>query len=98
MPTYPYQCTECGHEFDELQHMTETPLVRCPNCHKDTLVKVMGTGAGIIFKGSGFYLTDYKKEKPKADSPPKKDESKKEEKKEPPSGSSTKETGTKDTA
>lgn len=61
MPTYQYQCKNCGHVLEELQSMSEPPLVHCPACNKDTLARVMGTGAGLIFKGSGFYLTDYKK-------------------------------------
>jgi len=61
MPTYPYQCKNCGHELEELQGMNDPPLIHCPACNKDTLVRVMGTGGGLIFKGSGFYLTDYKK-------------------------------------
>jgi putative FmdB family regulatory protein len=61
MPTYEYRCRECGHTFDEYQQMTADPLVVCPNCGKHTLKRVMGTGGGIIFKGSGFYQTDYKK-------------------------------------
>lgn len=61
MPTYEYRCRECSHTFDEYQQMTADPLVVCPNCGKHTLKRVMGTGGGIIFKGSGFYQTDYKK-------------------------------------
>ncbi len=61
MPTYEYRCHECGHEFEEFQKMTADPLVVCPSCGKHTLKRVMGTGGGLIFKGSGFYLTDYKK-------------------------------------
>jgi putative FmdB family regulatory protein len=61
MPTYQYQCKQCGHTLEELQSMTEPPLVTCPKCGTDNLAKVMGTGSGLIFKGSGFYLTDYRK-------------------------------------
>ncbi len=61
MPFYEYKCSNCGHELEELQSMKEAPLKKCPSCGKDTLQKLMGTGAGLIFKGSGFYLTDYKK-------------------------------------
>ena len=60
MPTYEYRCADCGHEFEEFQSMSADPLKTCPNCNKDTLKRVMGTGAGMIFKGGGFYLTDYK--------------------------------------
>lgn len=61
MPTYQYQCKSCGHELEEFHSMSEPPLTHCPNCHTENLVRVMGTGAGLIFKGTGFYLTDYKK-------------------------------------
>ena len=61
MPTYQYQCKKCGHELEDFQSISAPPLVRCPNCHTDNLVRVVGAGAGVIFKGSGFYLTDYKK-------------------------------------
>ena len=62
MPTYQYRCKKCGHELEELQSITAAPLVRCPKCHTDNLVRVLGTGSGVIFKGSGFYLTDYRKD------------------------------------
>ena len=61
MPTYEYLCKNCGHTFEEFQSMVEPPLVRCPSCGTDNLARVMGTGGGVIFKGSGFYLTDYRK-------------------------------------
>lgn len=61
MPTYQYQCEACGHELEEFQSMTEPPLVRCPSCNADSLLRVLGTGAGLIFRGTGFYLTDYKR-------------------------------------
>ena len=61
MPTYEYRCRECSHTFDEYQPITADPLVVCPNCGKHALKRVMGTGGGLIFKGSGFYQTDYKK-------------------------------------
>lgn len=61
MPTYEYQCKNCGYELQEFQSMKEPPLVHCPNCNTDSLVRAMGGGSGLIFKGSGFYLTDYKK-------------------------------------
>jgi putative FmdB family regulatory protein len=64
MPTYHYQCKACGHELEEFQSITEAPLTRCPNCETDNLARSIGTGAGLIFKGSGFYLTDYKKTSP----------------------------------
>jgi len=61
MPTYQYQCKNCGHALEELQSMSDPPLLLCPSCDTDGLQRIMGTGAGLIFKGSGFYLTDYKK-------------------------------------
>jgi len=61
MPTYEYQCKMCGHQLEEFQSITEEPLIRCPKCGTDNLVRVIGTGGGLIFKGTGFYLTDYKK-------------------------------------
>jgi putative FmdB family regulatory protein len=61
MPIYEYQCANCGHQLEELQSITEPPLLKCPKCGKDTLKKLIGSGGGLIFKGSGFYLTDYKK-------------------------------------
>jgi putative FmdB family regulatory protein len=78
MPTYQYQCKNCGFTLEELQSMTEPPLVHCPQCQTDNLARVMGMGAGFIFKGTGFYLTDYRKERgaPKAEAKPKKDDKK----------------------
>jgi len=71
MPTYEYRCEACGHEFEAFQSMTAAPLETCPACEKDQLRRLIGTGAGIIFKGSGFYETDYRskdyKEKAKAE-------------------------------
>jgi putative FmdB family regulatory protein len=67
MPTYSYRCKSCGHEFEELQSISDPRLVRCPKCHKDTLVRDIGGGSGPVFKGSGFYGTDYKK-KPSGES------------------------------
>ncbi len=61
MPTYEYQCKKCGHVLEDFQSITAPPLVHCPNCHTDSLVRIMGGGAGVIFKGTGFYQTDYKK-------------------------------------
>jgi len=61
MPTYEYQCKACGHTLEEFHSITDPPLTRCPRCDTDNLVRVMGTGGGLIFRGTGFYLTDYKK-------------------------------------
>ncbi|MGF1578932.1 MAG: FmdB family zinc ribbon protein [Gemmataceae bacterium] len=60
MPTYDYVCDACKHEFEEFQYMSEEPLKKCPECGKMTLRRLIGTGAGVIFKGSGFYETDYR--------------------------------------
>jgi putative FmdB family regulatory protein len=61
MPTYEYRCKSCGHEFEEFQTMSSDPLLMCPKCAKPMLKRLMSSGVGLIFKGSGFYLTDYKK-------------------------------------
>lgn len=66
MPTYEYECTHCGHSFELFQKITDKSLDKCPECHKQ-LKRLIGTGSAIIFKGSGFYATDYRK-KPKGDS------------------------------
>jgi putative FmdB family regulatory protein len=60
MPTYEYKCDDCDHRFEELQSITAKPLRKCPACGKLKLKRLIGTGAGIIFKGSGFYQTDYR--------------------------------------
>ncbi len=60
MPTYAYKCKNCKHEFDEFQRISEETLTDCPSCNTNSLIRVIGGGAGLIFKGSGFYLTDYK--------------------------------------
>src|SRR3974390_3046241 len=62
MPTYDYVCQACNHSFDELQTITEPPLKKCPKCGKSKLQRLFGTGAAILFKGSGFYETDYRSE------------------------------------
>jgi putative FmdB family regulatory protein len=61
MPTYEYRCKSCGYEFEEFQSMSSDPLVVCPKCAEPSLKRLMSSGAGLVFKGSGFYLTDYKK-------------------------------------
>jgi putative FmdB family regulatory protein len=63
MPTYEYLChnTSCHHEFETFQSMKDDALVQCPACSKPTLKRKIGLGAGIIFKGSGFYETDYRR-------------------------------------
>lgn len=61
MPTYEYACEKCGNHFEIFQSMKDAPLKTCPKCKKPALKRLLGTGAGLIFKGSGFYITDYKK-------------------------------------
>lgn len=61
MPTYEYACQKCGHEFEQFQSMRDEPLKKCPKCKKQSLKRLVGGGAGLIFKGTGFYITDYKK-------------------------------------
>ena len=62
MPTYDYKCDNCGHELETFQSITAKPLRKCPACGKLKLKRLLGTGAGLIFKGSGFYETDYRSE------------------------------------
>jgi len=66
MPTYEYQCDACENNFDEFQGINDKPLKKCPKCGKSKLRRVFGTGAAILFKGSGFYQTDYRSESYKA--------------------------------
>jgi putative FmdB family regulatory protein len=71
MPTYDYQCEACGHRFEKFQSIKAPPIRRCPSCGKNQVKRLLSTGAGIIFRGSGFYITDYRDpsyhEKAKAD-------------------------------
>ncbi len=62
MPTYEYECNACKHRFEELQSFSEAPLKKCPKCKKNKLQRLIGQGAAIIFKGAGFYQTDYRSE------------------------------------
>ncbi|HEX2853148.1 MAG TPA: FmdB family zinc ribbon protein [Opitutaceae bacterium] len=63
MPTYEYACPKCGHTFELVQSMRDEPLKKCPKCKKTGVKRLVGSGAGLIFKGSGFYITDYKNKK-----------------------------------
>lgn len=71
MPTYEYECSGCGARVEEFQQITDKPLRKCPQCGALKLRRLIGAGAGILFKGSGFYITDYRskeyKEKAKAE-------------------------------
>ena len=60
MPTYEYRCEGCGHELEVFQNISESPKRKCPACKKNRLKRKIGGGAGFLFKGSGFYLTDYR--------------------------------------
>ena len=62
MPTYDYQCGSCEHEFEHFQSMTSPVLRKCPECGKPKLKRLIGAGAAVVFKGSGFYQTDYRSE------------------------------------
>ena len=61
MPTYEYACQKCAHPLEQSQSMRADPLVRCPSCGKKSLKRLLGGGSGLIFKGSGCYITDYRK-------------------------------------
>jgi len=60
MPTYDYVCAKCGHQFEAFQSMSDAPLTKCPKCKTGKVKRLIGAGAGFVFKGSGFYETDYK--------------------------------------
>jgi putative FmdB family regulatory protein len=89
MPTYDYECDACGHSFELFQAISEPVKKKCPECGKPKLRRLFGTGAAVVFKGSGFYQTDYRSDsykkaaekdkpaaEPKGDSKPEKTESK----------------------
>jgi putative FmdB family regulatory protein len=62
MPTYEYECPKCGHRFEKFQAISDKPVRTCPKCRGRKVRRLIGTGAGILFKGSGFYKTDYRSE------------------------------------
>jgi len=66
MPTYEYECQKCGETVEIFHSMSESPRSKCPSCGKDGLKRLIGAGSGFIFKGSGFYITDYRSEDYKA--------------------------------
>lgn len=68
MPNYDYECRHCGHTFEAFQSITAQAIDKCPKCGKNPR-RLIGKGAGLIFKGSGFYATDYRKPSPKEDAP-----------------------------
>lgn len=61
MPNYDYQCTSCGHVEEIFQSISENAITKCPNCGKDTFQRVVTGGAGVLYKGEGWYVTDYSK-------------------------------------
>ena len=71
MPTYEYRCEACGKQFEKFQSITSDPIRKCPKCGKNKVRRLISSGAAVIFKGSGFYITDYRdasyKDKAKAD-------------------------------
>ncbi len=62
MPTYEYECLKCGYKFEKFQKMTEEPLKVCPECKNESLRRIIGLGGGVIYKGPGFYTTEYRSE------------------------------------
>lgn len=62
MPTYDYECDACGHAFDIFQNISEPKKKKCPECGKPKLRRLFGAGSAVVFKGSGFYQTDYRSE------------------------------------
>jgi len=93
MPTYEYTCDACGHAFESFQSITAKPIRRCPRCGRLRVRRLISAGAGVIFKGSGFYQTDYRseayKKAAKADRPESGDGKKKDAKKSEGGGDSS---------
>jgi len=69
MPTYQYECASCGEKMEIMQAITDSKLTRCPHCGQDALQRLIGAGSGIIFKGNGFFETDYKRQSAKKECP-----------------------------
>lgn len=82
MPTYEYECDACRHRFEQYQSIKDNALKKCPKCAKNKLRRLLGGGAGILFKGTGFYQTDYRSQNYKASA--NKESSSSNEKKAPP--------------
>ena len=61
MPTYEYRCRACGHEFERFQKISDSPVRTCPSCKKRRVERLISAGGGLVFKGPGFYATDYAK-------------------------------------
>ncbi len=99
MPTYEYVCKKCGHGFEAFQSMTAAPLRHCPKC-KGAVRRKVGSGGGIIFKGSGFYETDYKRKSGSPDAGGEKEKEKEKESKpaEAPKSAEVPKDGPKDSA
>lgn len=74
MPIYEYQCTNCHHHFDLMQKISDEPVKQCPECHKDTVIKLI-SAAGFQLKGTGWYATDFKNKNTSADTSSKKEDS-----------------------
>ena len=66
MPTYEYRCNECSHKFEMFQSIKSDPVKECPSCGRSSVERIIGSGGAIIFKGSGFYQTDYRSEEYKS--------------------------------
>lgn len=75
MPTYEYQCQNCGYEFELFQQMTASVKKKCPECEKLKLKRLIGSGSAVVFKGSGFYETDYRSNSYKKDAKAEKESS-----------------------
>lgn len=82
MPTYDYECDGCRHRFEHMQSIIAKKLRKCPKCKKPRLRRLIGAGAGLIFRGSGFYATDYRSSKPPSEGKPPEKEGKAPQKKE----------------
>lgn len=84
MPTYEYRCGKCGYQFSQFQKITEPALSECPKCReKNCVERLISGGSGVIFKGSGFYITDYKQNTSKNDKKKEDKKAKKESEKTP---------------